>query len=114
MAIENLDLLGIAGAAIILLAWAYETAKEVRQHQSMMDLKYSFISLVGVVLLIIYSGLANLPIFFWLNIAIMLIIGFEIWYSLHIRKIHLDNRRLGRSEVRQIVKAVQPKRGRRR
>lgn len=82
------EAIGLAGAIVILVAWAYETAKEVRQHKSLLDLRYSVMSLIGLVLLTIYSYAINVMIFFWLNIAIIAVIIFEVWYSLRIRKLH--------------------------
>ena len=85
---EVVELIGIIGGMLILAAWASETAHAIRRHKALIDLQFSAISLIGSLLLALYASERNLYIFFWLNIAIAAIILFEIWYSVHIKKIH--------------------------
>ena len=82
------EIVGIIGAVIILVAWAWETTSEVKKHKVLMDLRFSFLSAAGDLILIIYSWQIGNAIFFWLNMFIAFVILFEIWYSLHIRKVY--------------------------
>jgi hypothetical protein len=90
---EIIEIIGIAGGMLVLAAWAAETAHEMKRHKVLMDLQFSVVSLIGQLLLALYAAVLNLPIFFWLGVAISFIILFEIWYSIHIRKIHKNLRR---------------------
>lgn len=86
--IGTTELVGLIGAILILLAWVWETTSEVKKHKVLMDLRFSFLSIVGTVLITIYAKQVGNPIFFWLNLMITIAIVFEIWYSLHIKKVH--------------------------
>ena len=85
---EIIEMIGIAGGMLILAAWAFETAETMKKHKKLLDLRFSAVSLLGSVLLATYAYILDLGIFMWVNTIIALIILFEIWYSLHVRKIH--------------------------
>ena len=84
---EIVEMIGIAGGMLILGAWALETAESIKKHKKLLELKFSTVSLLGALLLAIYSYILDLGIFLWLNMTIAAIIIFEIWYSLHVKKI---------------------------
>ena len=88
LAPEIVELIGLIGGLLILWAWAFETAEALKKHKSLIDLRFSVVSLVGSILLAMYSSELGIAIFVWLNTIIAAIIVFEIWYSLHIKKIH--------------------------
>jgi len=82
------DLIGLAGALIILVSWIIETVESVKKHKSLMDLKFSFLSIAGIFLLTIYAWQISNMIFFWLNVILGVVVIFEIWYSLHVKKVY--------------------------
>ena len=82
------EMMGLIGGLLILGAWALETLEAIKKHKSLLDLRFSAVSLVGAVLLAVYSAELKIWIFLWLNITIATIILFEILYSLHVEKIH--------------------------
>ena len=82
------ELIGIIGGLLIVLAWIWETEEAVRRHKKLIDLKFSAIFLLAAIFLSIYSWQRNDPVFLPLNIAILAIVLVEIWFSLHIKKIH--------------------------
>jgi lipid-A-disaccharide synthase-like uncharacterized protein len=87
------EFIGIIGAALILGAWVMETKESVKKHKALIDLQFSVLALAGNVALAIYSYFMNIPIYFWLNGCIALVIVFEIIYSIHIKKIHKRKKR---------------------
>ncbi|HLD57236.1 MAG TPA: hypothetical protein VJA47_02960 [archaeon] len=81
-------LIGLIGAAILIFGWGFETIEAVRRHKSLVDLKFAFNHLIGISFLLAYSTLINDSVFMPLNAIIVSLIAIEIWYSLHIKKIH--------------------------
>ncbi|MBI4163323.1 MAG: hypothetical protein HY512_00555 [Candidatus Aenigmarchaeota archaeon] len=81
-------LIGLIGAVVLIIGWAFETVEAVRRHKSLIDLRFSINHFVGVSLLFVYSFLINDAVFIYLNGIIVAIIAIEIWYSLHIKKVH--------------------------
>lgn len=90
--VDPVTAVGIIGVAVILLAWVWETLSESKKHRTLMDLRFSAVSLLGNALIVIYTWIVNLPIFFVLSVAIMATIIFEIGYSIHVRKVYKDAR----------------------
>jgi lipid-A-disaccharide synthase-like uncharacterized protein len=80
--------IGVLGAVLILLSWVFETMEGVKEHKSLLDMRFAAIYLPGVVLLVAYSWYIADPVFLWLNAAIAIFVAFELWYSLHIKKVH--------------------------
>ncbi len=83
-----MSVIGLIGALIILGAWIFETTESVKRHKSLIDLRFTVACAIGTIFLAIYSFQIGNEIFFWLNIVIAAIEGFEIWYSVSIKKIH--------------------------
>lgn len=82
------EIFGISGAIIIVIAWTWETIEAIKRHKSLVDLSFAALSLIGNTLITIYSWMIQNMIFFWLNFIIWIVIIFEIWYSLHIKKVY--------------------------
>jgi lipid-A-disaccharide synthase-like uncharacterized protein len=82
-----MSLTGIVGSVLILIAWLFETEESIRKHKSLVDLKFAFIYIVGIILLTIYSIEINEMIFVALNIALTVLIVFEILYTIYKKKI---------------------------
>ncbi|MEE9405886.1 MAG: hypothetical protein V3V26_00600 [Candidatus Aenigmarchaeota archaeon] len=81
-------LIGVLGAVFILLSWVFETIEGVKEHKSLLDIRFAAIYLPGVALLVAYSWYIADPVFLWLNTAIAIFVAFELWYSIHIKKVH--------------------------
>ncbi len=85
-------LIGALGGIAIILAWLFETFEAVKRHKSLMDLRFSIMSVTGVFLLVIYSWQIGNVIFFYLNAVLLLIELVEIAYSLAVKKVHKKKR----------------------
>jgi len=85
---DIIEIIGVVGGVLVLAAWALETVETVEKHKKLLDLKFSLISLVGTAMLSFYAEIEGFVVFFWLNLTITLVIIFEIWYSIHVKKIH--------------------------
>lgn len=75
-------LIGMLGSLLILAAWAFEVVESAREHRALVDLRFSFIYLAGVIALDIYSIMISDSVFIFLNFAITAIIIMEILYTL--------------------------------
>lgn len=75
--------IGIAGAILLLVAWLFETYESVKKHKSLIDLKFAFIYIVSTVLLTIYAYQNNDMVFFSVNIFLIIIVLFEIVYTIY-------------------------------
>ena len=82
------EIIGIIGGLLIIFAWIWETAEAVRGHKKLVDLKFSGIFLIAAILLTIYSWERQDMVFLWINIILMIILSIEIWFSIHIKKVH--------------------------
>ena len=87
------ELIGFAGALLIILAWAFETIEGVKKHKALIDLKFSVISLAATFILFFYSWLNNDAVFIYLNLVLFVILSLEIWYTIHIKKVHKKKKR---------------------
>ena len=76
---------GVLGGIFILLSWFFETEESVRNHKSLLDLRYAAIYFTGLFFLAVYAYNENEQVFFWLEIAIMTVVLFEILYTIHSR-----------------------------
>jgi lipid-A-disaccharide synthase-like uncharacterized protein len=85
---DLMGLIGIIGALCILLAWMFEAKESVDRHKRLMDLRFAAVYFIGVVLLLVHSLNIEDWVFILLNMAIAVVVVFEIWYSLHIKKVH--------------------------
>ncbi len=86
-------LIGILGGAVIIFAWLLETFESVKRHKSLIDLKFSLISAIGVSMLIFYSWQIGNAIFFYLNTILLFIELVEIAYSIAVKKVHRKRKR---------------------
>lgn len=75
-------IIGIIGSLCVLIAWAFDALESAREHKSLVDLRFSFLYLAGVVTLTIYSFIINNIIFMSLELAITVLVVAEIIYSL--------------------------------
>ena len=79
---------GIIGSIFLLAAWLYETIEAVREHKSLIDLKFAFIYITANFFLLSYSILINDMIFITLQVVLICLVSSEIIYSVHIKKVH--------------------------
>ena len=77
---------GVIGGFLILAGWFFEAEESVRKHKRMIDLKHAIIYVIGVGSLSVYSYSLGDPIFFWLNIGVVLVVLFEVIYGFHFLK----------------------------
>ena len=90
-----MEIIGIAGALFLLIAWLFETIESVKNHKSLIDLRFAFIYITGIALLAIYASETENPIFFWLNGMIFVLVLFEIIYTLHFKIMKEQRKRRG-------------------
>lgn len=81
------EVLGIIGAIFILSAWIYETIESIKKHKALIDLKFAAISIIGIVLLLFYSIQIRDIIFTFINIVLIVLVGFEIVYTIYAKKL---------------------------
>jgi len=74
--------IGIAGAVLLLVAWLFETYESVKRHKALIDLKFAFIYIISTILLTIYAFQRNDNIFFSVNLCLIVLVLFEIFYTI--------------------------------
>jgi len=79
--------IGIAGAILLLVAWLFETYESVKRHKALIDLKFAFIYIISTILLTIYAYSNNDFVFFSVNILLIMLVSFEIFYTLYKTKL---------------------------
>ena len=82
------ELIGIIGGILIVAAWIFETLQGIRSRKKLVDIKFSSLFLVAAVLLAVYSWQRSDPVFFWLNIILIIILLVEIIFTLRIKKLN--------------------------
>ena len=80
------EIVGILGGVIIVIAWVLETIESLRRHKSLVDLKFTFAFLLAAILLTAYSSEMQDLVFFWINIALIIILLVEVLIYLKFRK----------------------------
>ena len=79
-------LLGLLGSALILIAWLIGIKDELKAKKDLIELKFSFVTLLGIIVLTVYSFLKKDIPFFVLNVGLFFIIIFEIFYTIMINR----------------------------
>jgi len=74
--------IGIAGAILLLVAWLFETYESVKKHKALIDLKFAFIYIISTILLTVYAFQRNDNIFFSVNLCLIVLVLFEIFYTI--------------------------------
>ncbi len=82
------ELLGVIGGIIIVIAWILETCEAIKRHKSIMDLRFTFAFFVAAIFLTFYSWVKQDLVFFWINIALILILLVEVFVSVKFRKVN--------------------------
>ena len=75
--------IGIAGAALLLFAWLFETFESIKRHKALVDLKFALIYITSTILLTVYAYQRNDYVFFSVNICLIILVLFEIAYTIH-------------------------------
>lgn len=78
--------IGVFGSALFMIAWAYELYEEVFKHEIYTDLKFAYLNFVGISAIIIYSHMVDSALFYYLNIILLIFVGFEIAITLHLKR----------------------------
>jgi hypothetical protein len=75
--------IGIAGAVLLLVAWLFETYESIKKHKVLVDLKFALIYIASTILLTVYAYQRNDFVFFWVNLGLIILVLFEIFYTIH-------------------------------
>jgi len=75
--------IGIAGAILLLVAWLFETYESIKNHKTLVDLKFALIYITSTILLTVYAYQRNDFVFFWVNLGLIILVLFEIFYTIH-------------------------------
>jgi lipid-A-disaccharide synthase-like uncharacterized protein len=75
--------IGIAGAVLLLVAWLFETFESIKRHKALVDLKFALIYITSTILLTIYAFQRNDYVFFSVNICLIVLVLFEIFYTIN-------------------------------
>jgi lipid-A-disaccharide synthase-like uncharacterized protein len=75
--------IGVAGALLLLLAWLFETYESIKKHKALVDLKFALIYITSTILLAVYSYQRNDQVFFIMQLCLIVLVLFEIFYTLH-------------------------------
>jgi len=75
--------IGIAGALLLLFAWLFETFESIKRHKALVDLKFALIYITSTILLTVYAYQRNDYVFFSVNICLIILVLFEIAYTIH-------------------------------
>lgn len=75
--------IGIAGALLLLFAWLFETYESIKKHKALVDLKFALIYITSTILLAVYSYQRNDQVFFIMQLCLIVLVLFEIFYTLH-------------------------------
>ncbi|UCG95721.1 MAG: hypothetical protein JSV92_01585 [archaeon] len=81
-----LEVIGILGAAFILIAWILGLVDELKKRENLIELRFSLVSLLGTVILIYYSSAIGNTVFLFLNLGIFFVVIFEIAYTVYLVK----------------------------
>ncbi len=81
-----IEIIGIMGASLILIAWILGLVDELRNHKSLIELRFSIVTLAGTAILVYYSYIIGSSVFLFLNLGIFLTVIFEIIYTVIVSK----------------------------
>ena len=76
------DIIGIIGAALILLGWIPETIKVIKDKKGRLDWKFAILYFIGSGLLVFYSVQIQNRVFIALNSLITLLEAAALIYSI--------------------------------
>ncbi len=74
--------IGVIGAALLVLAWIFETANSVRKRKLTIDKRFAAMYLVSTIILLVYSLQNGDIIFLFVNACLIVLVSFEVVYSL--------------------------------
>lgn len=75
--------IGIAGAILLLAAWVFETYESIKRHKALVDLKFALIYITSTILLAIYSYQRSDYVFFIMQLCLIVLVLFEIFYTIN-------------------------------
>lgn len=73
--------IGVIGAAILVLAWIFETINSVRKNKLTIDLRFAVMYLASTAILLVYSLQNGDVIFLFVNACLLILVSFEVAYS---------------------------------
>ncbi len=75
-------LIGLIGTIILLAAWLIETYENIKKNKVSIHTHFAILYIIGVGILTVYAYQIKDPIFFWLNLILLVAIVGELAYSL--------------------------------
>ncbi len=85
--------IGIAGLALLVIAWVPETLTTIRERKSPLDLKFSLVYTFGSLGLMIYALLIHDWIFTLLNTLTTLMALLNVYYKINQRENRKENKK---------------------
>ena len=79
-------LFGIVGMTVLLFAWMVEMYFSVKKHKVLIDNRFAAMYIIASGFLIAYAYEINDPIFFWLQVGIVILVLFEILCGCNLSK----------------------------
>ncbi|MEM4254855.1 MAG: hypothetical protein QXR53_00800 [Candidatus Norongarragalinales archaeon] len=80
------EILGLAGAFLVVIAWVFEVNQIAKTHHSPLDWNFGVLYLAGALLLTVYAFLINSPVFAFLNLLAALMALFGLYYKWNEKK----------------------------
>jgi len=80
------EAVGLLGASLILIAWVLGLMDELKTRKNLIELRFSILSLFGTVALLYYAYMRSDFVFEFLNLGILVVIVFEILFTIYIVK----------------------------
>jgi len=90
---EPVTVVGIAGLAVLLVAWIAELVDLIKKKKGRLDTNFAVFYIIGSVLLLIYSIQIKNVIFIVMKIIVIILTVLSLYYSIKIRKERLKNKR---------------------
>jgi len=80
------EIIGLAGAFLVVVAWVFEVQQIVKRHHSPLDWNFGVLYLAGALLLTAYALSINSPVFALLNLLAALMALFGLYYKWNEKK----------------------------
>ena len=80
--LDPIEIVGIAGAIILIVAWIPELQEIIKAKRSKLDKRFSELLLAATLVLLVYSILKNDTVFIIINIFLFFEISISVYYSL--------------------------------
>jgi len=79
--------IGIIGLSLMMVAWIAETVDLIKKKESKLDMNFAVFSIIGSILLLIYSIQIKNIIFIIMKSVVIILICISMFYSLKLHKL---------------------------